>query len=537
MAASGLVTIACRICSKMHTVEASPSARRRNVLVVEDDAVNRTFLRLTLEKSGYQALPAPDVKGAQKEFQNRGAAYFDCVISDYWLPDGTGLEFLSWLKTQDPSLATIILTADGERNLLTESLRLGAADFLEKPVNVPKLMVALEKASAQTTHNRHLSASDSAVKNLGRTQRWMMRAVEHELVDLFFHPKFEAGGDFLARFQITPQTQCCLLTDVSGHDPQAAYISAYFHGVFRGMLLREAPLTSIFSYFNDFLTKEWNQEEKLHTINASSTSVAAMALYFDADQQTASVLNSGAPVPVYVAPDGRAQWLGENGGPPLGWFRDMDLCSNIHSLTGGGTIYLWTDGLADLAEKEGFDPLAMAFALQQAKANAPKFPLLDRAQDDVLFAAVHLPYGNVEIGLLQPLILETYCGNREYEIDTIEAGWRRSLKLALPHLSEAQEHDILLAGREAVINALQHGCRGDEKKLVRFQASYHRLHRFLRVWVEDPGEGHEFDLAAHKNILAEDLIDQHRGLLYITNLARAVHFERNGATVIMDFQL
>jgi sigma-B regulation protein RsbU (phosphoserine phosphatase) len=518
-------------------LEAAPPTRRRRVLVVEDDAVNRTYLRLNLEKWGYQVLLAQSVEAAQHEFSQQGRDHFDCVISDYWLPDQTGLDLLRWLKIQDSSLAAIMLTADGERKLITESLRLGAVDFLEKPVNVQRLQAAVDRASNQTTRQRHMVRSESAMENLGRTQRWMVHAAEKQFVELCFHPKFEAGGDFLAHFQINPDSYGCLLTDVSGHDPQAAYISAYFHGIFRGMTLRAAPLTNIFSYFNDFLVNEWNQSDKLRTTNTGGTSVAAAALLVDSRQQTLSLLNCGAPVPIQVLPDGRAQLLGETGGPPLGWFPDTEIQATLYPISGGSTVYLWTDGLADLAEAQGVHPLCLAMALQCAGKNAAQLPILRRATDDILFAAVYQPDAGVEVGLLQPLIVADYPGDQEDEIDGLSAGWRRSLKLALPDLTEAAEHDILLATRETMINAMKHGCRGEAHLTVRLQVSYHRLRHFVRVWVEDPGPGHEFDLTAKAENLAQVLTDRHHGLIFITNLAQHVTFERNGATVILDFHL
>ena len=365
----------------------------------------------------------------------------------------------------------------------------------------------------------------------------MVRAVEKEFVELCFHPKFEAGGDFLAHFQINPDSYCCLLTDVSGHDPQAAYISAYFHGIFRGMTLRAAPLAEVFSHFNDFLIQEWNQAEKLRTANASSTSVAAAALLVDSRRHTVSLLNCGAPVPVQVSPDGRAHFMGENGGPPLGWFPDMEIRATTYSVTGGCTVYVWTDGLGDLAEAQGVHPLCLAFSLQRAGRNAGQLPMLKSANDDILFAAVYVPDDDLELGLLQPLILADYAGDEEDGIDLLAAGWRRCLKVALPDLGEAVEHDILLAAREAVLNAMIHGCRRQSEQRVRFQASYHRLRHFLRVWVEDPGPGHQFDLTAKADQMALAPADQHHGLVFITHLASHAVFERGGATVIMDFQL
>lgn len=524
-----------------NSLEAVLPVRPRRVLVVEDDPVSRTFLRLALQKQGHHVTPVESVTAAQQQLAAQPPDHFDCVISDYWMPEHSGLDLLRWLKTQDPCLATIIVTAEGEKNLITESLRLGAADFLEKPVNVQRLHEAIARAAAQTAQQRRMVRSDSAVKNLGRTQRWMVQSGQlaggNISVEVCLHPKFEAGGDFLGHFQFTPEIQCCLLTDVSGHDLQAAYISAYFHGIFHGMLMCAAPLRDIFSHFNRYLADEWNQPARLRTKNTVATSMAATALLLDSRQQTVRVAICGAPVPVYVLPDGRAQPLGENNGPPLGWFADTEIAASVHSIAGGGTIYLWTDGLGDLAETLDVHPLCLAFVLQLAKENAAKPPLLEQANDDILFAAVHLPAADLAGGLLHPILVEHYPGDQGDNIDLLEAGWRRHLKLAVPELSEAAEHDILLAAREAVLNAFNHGCRRRAEKTVRFQMSVHRVRQVIRVWVEDPGLGHQFDSATHADNLAQELIDEHRGLIFIMNLAQTVKHERNGATLILEFQI
>ena len=138
---------------------------------------------------------------------------------------------------------------------------------------------------------------------------------------------------------------------------------------------------------------------------------------------------------------------------------------------------------------------------------------------------------------LQPLLVEDYRGDQAGEIDGLEAAWRRNLKLALPDLSAPLEHDILLALREAVLNAMKHGCARLAEKSLRLQISYDRLRQILRVWVEDPGLGHQFDVAAHADSTGLELIDEHRGLIFIMHLAHAVKFERNGATIILEFQL
>jgi len=510
-------------------------------MLVEDDEASRASLRMILQKGGCTVVPVESVSEAQQQFADHGPDNFDCVVSDYWMPGQTGLDLVDWLKVKDPSLSVIIVAGEFESDLVADSLRRGVSDFLAKPIDALRLLVAITKAVGQTGQQRRQSLSASAVEDLGRTQMWMVqsggRMVGNSFLDIYFQPKLGAGGDFLGHFQVSPEKFCCLLTDVSGHDLQAAYVSAYFHGVFRGMVMRSATLPEVFGYFNDFLVNEWNEPGQLQSRNSFGTSLAAVALLIDTHQQLARVFISGAPAPVYVSPDGRTQHMSENDGPPLGWFPGVVAHAATYAINGGGTIYLWTDGLADLAMAQSVDPFCLALALQRARDLPGGHLLLRDAGDDILFAAIQLPPNDPATGHFQPVIVENYRGDQGGEIDALEAGWRRNFRLAVPGISESAEHDILLATREAMLNAFKHGCAGRAEKLVRFQVSYQTVRNVFRVWVEDAGGGHEFDFSAHVKNKGADIMDAHRGLFFIVNLAQTVQFERNGASVIMEFQL
>jgi len=73
---------------------------------------------------------------------------FDLVITDIRMPLVDGLEVLDIVKTNRPSVPVIIITAFGSPEVKSESLRQGAAAFLEKPVDTAELLVAIEHVFA-----------------------------------------------------------------------------------------------------------------------------------------------------------------------------------------------------------------------------------------------------------------------------------------------------------------------------------------------------------------------------------------------------
>ncbi len=518
--------------------------RPSRVMVVDDDLICREFLRGALEKNGCTVATAESVDAALKVFATRGIQWFDTVLTDFQMPGLTGLDLVAWMQQQDVPLSSIILTGEGDKQLVKDSLRAGVSDFLEKPVNLPKLFPALTKAVAETHRRRQFAATASAVKDLGRTQRGLINlrpiAVPGGVVtvELAFHPKVEAGGDFFCHFQPTPEKLVCLLTDVSGHDLQAAYVSAYFQGVVRGMKHAGTPMPEIFRYFNRYLTDEWGRAGQFRRQNSpAATSVAALSVVLDFSRHTVTALPCGAPAPIQILPDGRAQRIGLNGGAPLGWFPEFEPEAFTQPFIAGTSLVFWTDGLDDLAQSLNVHSLTAVHALALARHNGNESALLAHAQDDVLCASLRLPGYDPRADHFIPLLLDEYHGAQADEIDQLTERWRHHLKFSIADLTATAEHDILLATREAALNAMQHGCAADQTKPFTVQISFQRTARKVKVWVDDPGAGHDFDFAAHEKIAAEQMLAEHRGLILIQHLAHTVTRERHGATVIMEFQL
>jgi len=510
-------------------------------MVVEDDSTNREFLRRALEKNGCAVDAVEGVEAALKMFSQRGIQWFDTVLTDFQMPGQTGLDLIEWINDQDACLTGIILTGESDRAILKKSLRAGVSVFLEKPVNLQKLIPALNKAVDTTHRQRQLAKTMAAVKTLGQTQRSLINSRPvavpggEAVLELVFHPKLEAGGDFLNCFQPEPDRLCCLLTDVAGHDLQAAYVFAHFQGVVRGMIERAAPLPEIFSFFNRFLLDEWKRSGQFRMMHGPGvgTSLAAISLLMDFTTQTVDVVACGMPAPYYISTDGRAEQIGSGGGAPLGWFPELELRGSQHPFQGGSLLF-WTDGLDDLAIEKQLHPLALFHAFEHARRSGQDSSLLEDAVDDVLCARLHLPGASSDF---IPFLHDAYHGAQAGDIDQLEERWRRHLQFMLPEMPRSNRHDLILAVREAVLNGLKHGCGGDPEKICIFELAFSPGTRIVRARVADPGPGHQFDFVAHAEAAAAQTLDEHRGLIFIHNLSQTVRLERNGATVIMEFNL
>ncbi len=116
---------------------------RQRVLVVEDQDAIRNAIKDYLEQRSYDVIPCANCKEAKEAFW-RGRP--DAAICDYSLPDGTGLDILASIKNSDPMIPVILLTAHGSIELAVEALKMGAENFLTKPVELGALAIVLERA-------------------------------------------------------------------------------------------------------------------------------------------------------------------------------------------------------------------------------------------------------------------------------------------------------------------------------------------------------------------------------------------------------
>ncbi len=109
---------------------------RGHILIVEDRAALRRLMRRALDHDGYRVTTADTAtEGCRLLAEHR----FDLVLSDLRLGDGSGLEVLAECRRHQPEVPVVVLTAFGTVQTAVEAMKLGAADFLEKPLEIDEL--------------------------------------------------------------------------------------------------------------------------------------------------------------------------------------------------------------------------------------------------------------------------------------------------------------------------------------------------------------------------------------------------------------
>ncbi len=120
----------------MAEAEQPRGARGGRIFVVEDRDSLRRLLARALEQEGYTVTCAASAgEGTRRLIQER----FDLVLTDLKLGDGTGIDVLAASREHQPEVPVVVLTAFGTVATAVEAMKLGAVDFLEKPLEIDDL--------------------------------------------------------------------------------------------------------------------------------------------------------------------------------------------------------------------------------------------------------------------------------------------------------------------------------------------------------------------------------------------------------------
>jgi two-component system response regulator HydG len=116
---------------------------KNSILVVDDDPAHRTMLRALMGGWGYNIFEADDGSTAIEEVKNR---YFDLILMDVRMLKVSGLEALAQIKSYNPAIPVIIMTAFSSVETAVDALKKGAYDYLTKPLDFDKLRVTIKRA-------------------------------------------------------------------------------------------------------------------------------------------------------------------------------------------------------------------------------------------------------------------------------------------------------------------------------------------------------------------------------------------------------
>jgi two-component system nitrogen regulation response regulator NtrX len=116
---------------------------KKTVLIVDDEEGIRESLTGIFEDEGYEVLSVPSAEEALTTIKDRTP---DIIFLDVWLPEMDGLEALSRINEMEREVPVIMISGHGNIELAVKATRLGAYDFLEKPLSLDKILLVAQRA-------------------------------------------------------------------------------------------------------------------------------------------------------------------------------------------------------------------------------------------------------------------------------------------------------------------------------------------------------------------------------------------------------
>ncbi|NOZ25163.1 MAG: sigma-54-dependent Fis family transcriptional regulator [Nitrospirae bacterium] len=126
-----------------------------SVLIVDDEAGIRESLREIFEDEGYEVFTA---EAGQEALRMVESIPVDLVFLDIWLPDRDGIEVLEDIKAKRERLPVVMISGHGSVEIAVKATKIGAYDFLEKPLSLERVLITAQRALERGTIEREFQA-------------------------------------------------------------------------------------------------------------------------------------------------------------------------------------------------------------------------------------------------------------------------------------------------------------------------------------------------------------------------------------------
>ena len=127
-------------------MSACAQAEQRSILIIDDETGIRSSVRGVLEDEGFAVIEAESGEAGLELLQKRKVS---AALLDIWLPGMDGIETLSRIREIDPELAVIMISGHATIATAIKATHLGARDFIEKPLDLEVLILALNRALSE----------------------------------------------------------------------------------------------------------------------------------------------------------------------------------------------------------------------------------------------------------------------------------------------------------------------------------------------------------------------------------------------------
>ena len=337
---------------------------KATLLVIDDDASVRESLAAYLEDSNYDVLQAGDGVTGLAAFTTHQP---DLILCDLRMPKKDGLSVLQEVTETSPNTPFIVISGAGVMSDVVSALRLGASDYIVKPVTdlavvehaIDKALERVRLLAENEAYRERLEDTNQRLQETVETLETDLRAGRHVqqtmlpakpfasnglAVDYALQPSLYLSGDFVDYFELQPGVLLHYIVDVAGHGVSSAMVTMLIRNeVNRLRTERRYGISQHIEQPAEVL-RHLNRELLRSKIGKHATLFIGM---LDTLNQKYHYANAAHfPYPVIEA-DGEVRVL-ENPSSPLGLFPDMSYDAHDFSYTDSIAVALCSDGMLEV---------------------------------------------------------------------------------------------------------------------------------------------------------------------------------------------
>jgi len=346
----------------------TPSPSR--ILIIDDDVHVRRLFTQFLQRESYFLDQAENGREGLEKISRNG---YDLVITDLQMPEVDRLQILHAARQKDPDVQVLIVTGFGSLATAVYAMKIGACDYLAKPLQSDALLIKVSQALERRRLRRVMREQESRLNEQTRLFQHdmelarqvqaslvpaMYRSAELE-VQVHYRPMLGIGGDFADVYEDGQGHVYLSVVEVTGHGIAAALVVNRVYSELRVHVRAGCSPRQILHQLNDFFLQTFTGISLFLTMICLRCDLKKKKLVYAGSAHPAGLLLSASPASTATLIS-QNRILGFSALPMDQWIEQE------RAYTPGDRLILYTDGMVEIENSRG-EPLAMEGLLRIAQ--------------------------------------------------------------------------------------------------------------------------------------------------------------------------